>query len=238
MDATAGDGAQEIVGTRLATWLRRIVVVLAVLALIPIALTPIYAWVPPPSMLMLRDLASFEGYRRAWVSFDDISPNLIRAVVAGEDGQFCQHDGVDWVQMREVLDAVGDGGPSRGASTITMQTVKNLFLWNSRSYLRKGLEIPLALYADLVWSKRRTIEIYLNIAEFGPHLYGAEAAARAYFGKPASRLSRHEAALLAATLPNPALRNPLKPTRAQKRYAKIIERRLGDIGAYLGCLKR
>jgi monofunctional biosynthetic peptidoglycan transglycosylase len=168
------------------------------------------------------------------VSFDEISPHLVQSVVMGEDGRFCEHGGVDWDALMLVLDR--EGGPNRGASTISMQTVKNLFLWNSRSYVRKGLEIPLALYADLVWSKRRMIEIYLNIAEWGPELYGAEAAAQHYFKKPAAKLSRREAALLASALPNPIARNAAKPSRGQQRYARTVERRAAQSGAYVTCL--
>lgn len=221
---------------RLRTWLRRLAAILALIALLPLVLAPLYRLVPPVSALMVRDLITAGSYQRDWVSFDAISPNMVRAVVAAEDGRFCAHHGVDWGSLRDVLATAGRDGPARGASTIAMQTVKNLFLWNARSYLRKAVEIPLALYADLVWSKRRTMEIYLNIAELGPRLYGVEAAARTYFGKPASALSRQEAALIAAALPNPLMRNPKRPTGAQKRYARLIAARAARIGDHLGCL--
>ncbi|MCM5554400.1 monofunctional biosynthetic peptidoglycan transglycosylase [Pleomorphomonas sp. NRK KF1] len=216
-------------------WLRRLSIAAAVVVILPFVLTPLYIFVRPVSTLMVGDLLSFQGYSRQWVDLDDIAPSMRQAVVMSEDGQFCFHDGVDWEQLRSVLSR--DGGPNRGASTITMQTVKNVFLWPSRSYIRKGLEIPLALYADLVWSKRRTLEIYLNIAELGPNVYGVEAAAQYYYKKSASKLSRREAALIAAALPNPAIRNPLKPSRAQKTLARIIERRVSQSGAYVECLK-
>lgn len=216
-------------------WLRRLSIAAAVVVILPFVLTPLYIFVRPVSTLMIGDLLTFQGYSRQWVDLDDIAPSMRQAVVMSEDGQFCFHDGVDWEQLRSVLSR--DGGPNRGASTITMQTVKNVFLWPSRSYIRKGLEIPLALYADLVWSKRRTLEIYLNIAELGPNVYGVEAAAQYYYKKSASKLSRREAALIAAALPNPAIRNPLKPSRAQKTLARIIERRVSQSGAYVACLK-
>ncbi|SCM78173.1 Monofunctional biosynthetic peptidoglycan transglycosylase [uncultured Pleomorphomonas sp.] len=216
-------------------WLRRLSVAAAVAVVLPFILTPLYLFVRPVSTLMVWDLMTLQGYSRTWVDLDDIAPSMKQAVVMSEDGQFCFHDGVDWAQLRSVLSR--DGGPNRGASTITMQTVKNVFLWPSRSYIRKGLEIPLALYADLVWSKRRTLEIYLNIAELGPNVYGVEAAAQYYYKKPASKLSRREAALIAAALPNPAVRNPLKPSRAQRTLSRIIERRVGQSGAYVECLK-
>ena len=216
-------------------WLKRLSIAAAVVVVLPFVLTPLYLFVRPISTLMIGDLVTLQGYSRQWVDIEDIAPSMQQAVVMSEDGQFCFHDGVDWEQLRSVLSR--NGGPNRGASTITMQTVKNVFLWPSRSYIRKGLEIPLALYADLVWSKRRTLEIYLNIAELGPNVYGVEAAAQYYYKKPASKLSRREAALIAAALPNPAIRNPLKPSRAQKTLARIIERRINQSGAYVECLK-
>jgi monofunctional glycosyltransferase len=221
-------------GWSLRRFMRLAVTIAAVLVAIPLVLVPVYAVLPPVSTLMVRDLLMLRGYDRQWVSLDDISPHLVRSVVSSEDGQYCSHYGVDWDALLLVLNS--EGGPSRGASTITMQTVKNLYLWNSRSYIRKGLEIPLALYADLVWSKPRAMEIYLNIAEWGPGIYGAEAAAQYYFGKPAKNLSRHEAALLASALPNPILRNPGKPTRKQSAYARLVERRASQSGGYLTCL--
>ena len=216
-------------------WLKRLSIAAAVVVILPFVLTPLYLFARPISTLMIGDLVTLQGYSRQWVDIEDIAPSMQQAVVMSEDGQFCFHDGVDWEQLRSVLSR--NGGPNRGASTITMQTVKNVFLWPSRSYIRKGLEIPLALYADLVWSKRRTLEIYLNIAELGPNVYGVEAAAQYYYKKPASKLSRREAALIAAALPNPAIRNPLKPSRAQKTLARIIERRVNQSGAYVACLK-
>ena len=207
-----------------------------VIAAIPLLLVPVYAILPPISTLMIADVALLRGVERDWTRLDDISPNLQQAVVMAEDGKFCSHWGVDWDSLFEVIS--DEDGPSRGASTISMQTVKNLFLWNGRSYLRKALEIPLALYADFVWSKRRMLEIYLNIAEWGPGLYGAEAAARTYFGKPAKALTRREAALLVSALPNPIARNPARPTGAQSRYARIVERRAAQAGGYVDCLAR
>jgi monofunctional biosynthetic peptidoglycan transglycosylase len=205
-----------------------------VIVALPLVLTPIYWIVPPISTLMLWSAITFQGMDRDWVSFDDISPNVVNAVAMSEDGQFCAHNGVDWNQLESVLSR--EGGPSRGASTIPMQTVKNLYLWPSRSYLRKGLEIPLALYADFIWSKRRLMEIYLNIAQWGPGLFGVEAAAQRYFKKPAKNLTAREGALLAAALPNPILRNPGKPSRALQAHARIIQRRAAQAGPYVDCM--
>ena len=126
------------------------------------------------------------------VPLSEISPNLVQAVIASEDQRYCLHNGVDWGALRDVVD--DEDGPSRGASTLPMQTVKNLFLWHGRSYLRKALEVPLALYFDAVVPKKRILEIYLNIAEWGPGIYGAEAAAQYHFGVPAAKLSRRRRA--------------------------------------------
>lgn len=165
-----------------------------------------------------------EPVERNVVPLSGIAPTLSLAVLASEDARFCGHGGVDWDALRLVLD--DDDGPSRGASTITMQLAKNLFLWPSRSYLRKALEIPLALYLDAVLGKRRVVEIYLNVAEWGDGVFGAEAAARRHFGKGAGELSRREAALLATSLPNPRLRDPAKPTRRQRELTGIVLARM------------
>ena len=186
---------------------------------------------------MLRDRLLGHSYQRVWVDYDDISPALVQSVLSSEDGKFCFHDGVDWSALDLVIDEALEGERTRGASTIAMQTVKNLFLWNSRSYVRKVLELPLALVADAVWSKRRLMEIYLNIVEWGPGIYGIEAASRHYFGVRADQLSRRRAAYLAVTLPNPHLRNPVKPSRGLSRLAAINERRARQSGAYIKCLR-
>jgi monofunctional biosynthetic peptidoglycan transglycosylase len=218
--------------------LRRIVLIAVALMLLPYLLTLIYAvpFIRPVSTLMLADLALLRGYDRQWVSFDDISPNLVRSVMMSEDGQFCAHGGVDWGEMRHVVQDALDGETTRGASTIPMQTAKNLFLWNGRSFVRKGLELPLAIAADFVWSKRRMMEIYLNVAEWGPGIYGAEAAARHHFGVSASKLSRQQAALLAVSLPNPRQRIAGKPGRGMRRLAALVERRARNSGDYIKCL--
>jgi len=218
--------------------LRKIVKWLISLILFPYALILLYAlpFIHPVSTLMLWDIATLQGYDRRWVDFEDISPNLVQSVMMSEDGQFCSHGGVDWVQMNGVLQDALEGESTRGASTIPMQTAKNLFLWNGRSFIRKGLELPLALGADLVWSKRRLMEIYLNIAEWGPGIYGIEAAARYHFKVPAAKLTRRQAALLAVSLPNPITRIASKPGKGMKRLAGLIERRAKGSGDYVKCL--
>jgi monofunctional biosynthetic peptidoglycan transglycosylase len=232
--ATAGRDADSPMRKRL----QRIVKWVIALALLPCALILLYAlpFVHPVSTLMLWDLATLKGYDRRWVAFEDISPNLVQAVMMSEDGQFCIHNGVDWVQMNGVIQDALDGESTRGASTIPMQTAKNLFLWNGRSFIRKGLELPLALGADFVWSKQRLMEIYLNIAEWGPGIYGIEAASQYHFNVPASKLTRRQAALLAVALPNPITRVASKPGKGMKRLAGLIERRAKGSGDYIRCL--
>lgn len=217
---------------------RQIALIAIVIVLLPYVLIVLYApsFIHPISTLMLRDLLLFRGYDRQWVAFEDISPNLVRSVMMSEDGQFCIHDGVDWVQMRGVVNDALEGESTRGASTIPMQTSKNLFLWNGRSFIRKGMELPLALAADFVWSKQRMMELYLNVAEWGPGIYGAEAAAKHHFGVPAAKLTRRQAALLAVSLPNPIERNAGKPGRGLRSLASLIERRASRSGEYIKCL--
>jgi monofunctional biosynthetic peptidoglycan transglycosylase len=157
---------------------------------------------------------------RHWIDFSAISPALPRSVVASEDGKFCSHHGIDWDALREVMGDAEDGEVARGGSTITQQVAKNLFLWQSRSVVRKALEFPLALWIDRVLPKQRILEIYLNIAELGPSgQFGAEAGANYAFGRGASSLSPREAALLAAVLPNPVRRSARNPGPGVRRLA-------------------
>jgi monofunctional biosynthetic peptidoglycan transglycosylase len=200
-------------------------------------LTLLYTVVPPVSTLMVGRWLTLQGVERTAVTLDEISPSLPRAVISSEDGRYCQHGGVDWDALRQVIEEADEDGPSRGASTIPMQLAKNLFLWPGRSYLRKGMEIPLALLIDLAWSKRRLLENYLNIVELGEGVFGAEAAARRYFGKRARDLSPSEAALLAAALPNPTLRNPGRPSARHRGLAGRLQRRMEFAAAATGCLR-
>ena len=220
-------------------WLRRIGIALAVLALTPVVLTMLYAVpvVHPVSTLMVADLATFRGYDRRWVSMEEIAPVMAHSVIMSEDGQFCRHSGIDWGALNEVVSDALEGEGVRGASTIPMQSVKNLYLWSSRSYVRKVLEAPYALVYDLILSKRRIMEIYLNIVELGPNIYGVEAAAQHHFGRSAAKLTARQAALLTAALPNPALRNPSKPSPGMNRIAQLIQRRAARAGSYVDCMK-
>jgi monofunctional biosynthetic peptidoglycan transglycosylase len=183
------------------------------LALVPIVLVPLYAYVPPVSSTMLWRYLTGAPVVREWRSLEEISPNLVRAVIAAEDARYCQHRGVDWVEVAHAIEDADDIGEARGASTIPMQTAKNLFLWPGRQFVRKALEIPIAYYMSFMWTKRRMIEVYLNVAEWGPNgEFGAEAGARHAFRKNARVLLPEEAALLAAVLPNPAHRDAAHPS--------------------------
>lgn len=221
-------------------WLLRTFKAAVVIALIPAVLTILYlpSFIHPVSTLMIADLATFNGYDRRWVPLDEIAPVMVNSVIMSEDGQFCAHRGIDWGELRaEVNDFLG-GKPIRGASTITMQTAKNLYLWHRPlGAVRKLIELPLAIYVDLITPKRRIIEIYLNIAEWGPGIYGIEAAAQYHFKKSAKDLTRRQAALLAVTLPNPYIRDPANPSRDLRRLAARVERLAARSGAYVQCVQ-
>lgn len=214
-------------------FLKASLIALAAFFLAPYLLTALYVFIDPPfSALMLRQALTGGQAAYEWRDLDQISPNLIAQVIAAEDGRFCKHHGVDWTALDRAADAVVDGKPKGGGSTITMQTAKNLFLWNRPAILRKPFEIPLAAFMDLALGKSRVIEIYLNIVEWGPGVYGAEAAAQHHFGKSAADLTPQEAAQLAAALPNPKRRNAGNPgprtmALAQRLRMKALRER-GD----------
>lgn len=191
---------------------------------------------PPVSTLMAARALTLRHVERRYVPLSQMSPALVRAVITAEDGAFCTHHGVDWKAMHTVAkNVIEEDDTSHGGSSLPMQTAKNLFLWMDYPYLRKPLEIPFAMLLDAVWSKQRLMEGYLNVAEFGKGIFGAEAAARHYFHKPAKNLTAREAALLAATLPSPRRRNPARPTPFVSRYAASIEARMN--GADTHCLR-
>ena len=204
---------------------------------LPYPLMLAYRFIDPPiSAMMLRNALLGRGLDQSWVDFQDISPNLARAVVISEDAAFCRHAGVDWNAVGEALEDLEDGDKPRGASTLPMQTAKNLFLWPGQSYVRKALEVPLAYFMSLVWPKQRIVEIYLNVAEWGPGIYGAEAAARHHFGVSAASLSRGEAALLAAALPSPRKRNAGNPSQRMQGIATRIQGRVDREAADASCI--
>jgi len=197
----------------------------------------LYGASPPVSTLMLGRWMTGRPVERAVIDLERVSPFLPLAVMTSEDGRFCEHGGVDWDALRDVVEAADEDGPARGASTIPMQTAKNLFLWPSRSYIRKGLELPVALYLDLIWTKRRMMENYLNVAEWGEGVFGAEAAAQRHFRKSARNLTRREAALLATALPNPLARNPGRPSARHRALADRLAARMENAAPASGCLK-
>lgn len=231
---------RKLPGTsRTGLWLRRLIKAAIVVALIPVVLTILYlpSFVHPVSTLMLRDLVTLQGYDRQWVALEDVAPVMRRSVIMSEDGQFCSHLGIDLGELKGEVADLFAGRPTRGASTIPMQTVKNLFLWNGRSFIRKAMELPLAIYFDLVMPKYRILEIYLNIAEWGPNIYGVEAAAQHYFGVSSKNLTPRQSALLTAALPNPVTRNPAKAKPGMRGVARVIERRASRAGGYVGCVE-
>jgi monofunctional biosynthetic peptidoglycan transglycosylase len=219
-------------------WLVIVLIVVLVLVLLPYVIAPFYRVINPVSTLMLWRWATGQRVERTFVPIDRIAPILPATVILSEDGSFCRNRGIDLGAMREALEKSGDDvGESRGASTITQQTAKNLFLWQGRSFVRKALELPLALWLNLVLPKRRVMEIYLNIVEWGPNgEFGAEAASHYAFNKPARNLSAREAAELAAILPNPIRRSARTPDPLVRRLAPLYERRAADFPGHDTCL--
>ncbi len=197
---------------------RTLALIALLVLLLPYLLTPLYSAGHPVSALMAWRWLKGAPVSRQWIDFKAIAPALPRSVVASEDAKYCSHHGIDWNAVRDVIDDAQDGEPTRGGSTITQQVAKNLFLWQGRSVVRKALEFPLALWIDLVLGKQRVLEIYLNIAEWGPAgQFGAEAGAAYAFGRSAASLSLREAALMAAILPNPVRRSARTPGPGVRR---------------------
>ncbi len=199
-------------------WLRRVILSFFLAILVWVGL---YAVVPPPTTpYILSEGMKLGGTHRVWVPVDDIAPVMLRAVVAAEDANFCLHWGFD---MRQLRAAIEQGG-NRGASTLTQQTVKNVWLWHGRSWPRKALEAVFTPVVEAMWHKRRILEVYLNVTEFDAGVFGIEAAAQHHFGISAKALTPRQAALLAAVLPNPKGRQAVNPSTAtQKRAAQIVD---------------
>jgi monofunctional glycosyltransferase len=215
-----------------------IVIIVVVLAL-PYLVTPFYRFVDPVSTPMLWRWATGATVERSFVPLAHVAPIVPLTVIVAEDGSFCHNRGIDLGAIREALEQADDDvGEARGGSTITQQTAKNLFLWSGRSVVRKVLEFPLAVWIYLTLPKRRVIEIYLNIAEWGPDgRFGIEAAARYAFGKSARDLSAVEAAELAAILPNPVRRSARAPGPLVRRLAGLYERRAAAHPALDACIR-
>jgi monofunctional glycosyltransferase len=219
--------------------LRKILSFLLVLFLIfSIGLCTLLRWVPPPTSAFmlyrhyedLIDNGSFKAVHYRWVSAKNISPFAASAVMASEDQRFPEHSGFDLGSIQSSIDVYVDGGKLRGASTISQQVAKNLFLTPSKSFVRKGIEAWFTLLIEVLWSKERIMEVYLNIAEFGDHLYGIEAASQRYFGVSARSITRSQAALLAATLPNPNLLKASQPSAYLLRRQRWILRQMSNLG--------
>ena len=208
--------------------IRAVLIVVVLVLLVPYLLTPLYHVINPVSTLMVWRKVTGGRVERTWVPLAAISPALPRTVIASEDAKFCTHRGVDFGELRAAIEDADDLSDMRGGSTIVQQTAKNLFLWQGRSVVRKALEFPLALWMDLILGKRRVMEIYLNIAEWGPNgQFGAEAASRHAFNKSTRDLNAREAALLASILPNPHRRSAARPGPGVRRLAGIYEGRAG-----------
>ena len=211
--------------------LRFALIAILLVVLLPYLLTPLYLVVRPVSTPMLWRYLTGQPVTRVYKPLEEIAPVLPRTVIAAEDAHFCTHRGVDFRGLRELLKDAEDIDGIRGGSTITQQTAKNLFLWSGRSYVRKALELPLSLWMDLILPKRRIMEIYLNVAEWGPNgEFGVEAGSQRAFRKSARQVTGSEAALLAAMLPNPRRRDAQKPGPGVRRLSGLYQRRANTAG--------
>ncbi|HET9717110.1 MAG TPA: transglycosylase domain-containing protein [Pseudolabrys sp.] len=227
-----------------ATWqvprsARLIIVAFAALLLLPYLLTPVYAVLNPISTVMIWRKLTGQRVEHRFIPISRIAPSVPLAVIIAEDGRFCSHHGVDLAEIREAITEANDFDDMRGGSTITQQLAKNLFLWPGRSIVRKALEFPLALWIDLVLSKRRILELYLNVAEWGPNgEFGVEAGAWRAFGKSAHDVSAYESALMAAMLPNPIERNARRPGAGVRRLAGLYAGRAARAPRAASCLRQ
>ncbi|WP_421730875.1 monofunctional biosynthetic peptidoglycan transglycosylase [Brevundimonas sp.] len=209
---------------------RPFLVALLVLALLPLGGVLIHAVVPPPmTVLMAQQLIAGKGLDYRWRGLKDISPNLVVAAIASEDARFCSHQGFDIEAIEKAMRDNEAGRRMRGGSTISQQTAKNVFLWPSRDWIRKGLEAGYTVLIETFWSKRRIMEVYLNVAEWAPGVYGAEAASRHWFGKSARDLTPREAARLAAILPSPRRYDAARPGPYVRRRAARIQAASGTV---------
>ncbi len=205
--------------------------ILLALAVLPLLLIVAYRWIDPPlTPLMVIRWAGGAAIDHRPIPLESVAPALPRAIIASEDNRFCTHAGIDFDAVRDAIDEQEETGRLRGASTVTMQVARNLFLWPGGGFVRKAVEAPLALAIDALWPKRRVMEVYLGIAEWGDGVFGAEAAAQRHFRKPAVRLTRTEAARLAAVLPNPRRWNAAAPTAYIQRRTATIDGRVNQLG--------
>ena len=212
---------------RIARFLGRVVIWFLAIS---VGMTVIYKFVPPPVTLTM--LLDPNGFTKDWTPLSRIDRNMVGAVIAAEDGKFCSHDGFDRDAIEKALERNADGGKLRGGSTISQQTAKNVFLWQGTGwtrYVRKGLETWFTFLIEMIWDKRRIMEVYLNVAETGIGTYGVEAGAQRYYRKSAARLSPVEAARIAAALPSPKKRGVANPKGFTRRYGNTITRRVGIV---------
>ena len=187
-------------------------------------------------LMITRSIENDDEMQHKWVPIEEISENMALAVVSSEDNLFMSHSGFDFDQIQKAIEEAEKTGRQRGASTISQQTAKNVFLWNGRSWVRKGLEAYFTVLIELIWGKERIMEVYLNSIEMGPGIYGAEAVAQAHFDKSASKLTRREAALIAATLPNPLKYSSKNPSKYMRKRQRQITRLMGLVeNPHIGC---
>ena len=203
-----------------------------------IAVVVVYKWMPVyiTPLMITRSIENDDEMQHKWVPIEEISENMALAVVSSEDNLFMSHSGFDFDQIQKAIEEAEKTGRQRGASTISQQTAKNVFLWNGRSWVRKGLEAYFTVLIELIWGKERIMEVYLNSIEMGPGIYGAEAVAQAHFDKSASKLTRREAALIAATLPNPLKYSSKNPSKYMRKRQRQITRLMGLVeNPHIGC---
>ncbi|ATE64910.1 monofunctional biosynthetic peptidoglycan transglycosylase [Rhizorhabdus dicambivorans] len=230
--------AQQTLARRALRWTIRALLVFLIGSILWVGL---YRFVPPPvTATMLANAIDGRGITKDWMPLDEMSPNMARAAIAAEDGNFCTHHGFDFKAIQKAMESNFQGDRRiRGGSTISQQTAKNAFLWQNGGYLRKGLEAWFTVLIELLWPKQRIMEVYLNIAETGIGTYGANAGAMRYFRHDAARLTRAEAARIAAVLPLPKKREAISPSGFTRRYGDRIARRIGQVQRYGqdSCLK-
>lgn len=214
-------------------WLFRIIIGFIVFSVV---LTAAYTYIDPPftPLMFIRVVegwfdAKSTGITKEWRDYEEISPNVFKAVMSGEDARFMSHEGFDWKAIERAQKLNKTRKRPLGASTISMQTSKNTFLWHGRNYVRKGLEAYYTVLIEALWGKKRILEVYVNVIEWGDGIYGVEAAAQTYFHKSAAQLSQREAALLAAVIPNPRRWNPAKPTSYILKRASFIQGRMNSL---------
>lgn len=209
------------------------IIIFVVLSIIAVFL---FRWIDPPTTAFIQSkstpgvFASTNDYSFEWKSIEKVSPYFPLAVIASEDQIFFEHHGFDFEQIQKALNEIERGRRFRGASTISQQTAKNLFLWEDQSWVRKGFEAYFTILIELLWSKKRILEVYINICELGKNIYGIEAASKTFYNKSSERINPVEAALMASVLPKPLLRNPSRPSHYMLNRRESILRHMYNLG--------